>query len=417
MARRSQPWALQWPDVDPDQFPVSADDLAHLRTSLLAVAAQKSEQAFDDVVADHFGAWSGGWRWCRDEGSIGGGVVSGWCCETHSMKGAPDVVVDRVLAGLADWRAWLVHLSSLFAQLEPRPTESADVDAIVARAVTVVLAEVADATSCGDAWYTHAQQALRWYLQRWGVSDDDASSAVARACKGVFSSWSDLGDDVRARVGDDVAHLVRGRLTSLQADDVLLRHRALRAALDPAWAPAPLTAKAAGVDGHAVYIDVVDAERDRDRAARMREALRVARALASTGALVDLELLRSLHAIAVPKSEQGFRSGAAYAKDGRERYGFDDGVIAACDAALVDANDVAVSVVFRAGRAYLDVCFFHPFVDGNARAARLIFDLILAREGVVLRDVDALFRHPVKGGELSSAKAFLQLAHTLTEST
>lgn len=421
MSRRSvHPASLLWADVDPAQWPLSNGDLERLRAALLSVAAQRSEEAFDDVVTGQLGAWSSGWRWAGDEGSIGGGVVRGWCCASHSIKGTNADVVDRVLAGLADWRAWITHLSSLFDQLEPRPGDSAgdsgDLDAVVAHAVTIVLAEVAEATSCGDAWYNHAHQVLCWYLERWGVDAGAAGAAVGRACAGVFSSWSGVADDVAARLAGEIAADVHDRIAALPKDDVVLRHRALRAALDPAWAPpSPASASSASArDGHAVYIDVVDAARDGGRAQRLREALRVARSLANGGALVDLALVRSLHEIAVPRSAHGFRRGDAFAKGGRERYGFDDAVIDACDTALVEANDVdAGSVVFRAARAYLDLCFFHPFVDGNARAARLVFDLILAREGVVLDDVDALFRYPVAGGALPSARAFIELAWRL----
>ncbi|MFF0305236.1 Fic family protein [Streptomyces sp. NPDC004562] len=41
----------------------------------------------------------------------------------------------------------------------------------------------------------------------------------------------------------------------------------------------------------------------------------------------------------------------------------------------------------RAARAYLDVCCFHPFDDGNARAALLTLPFVLAREGVTLDSV------------------------------
>ncbi|MFF8844351.1 hypothetical protein ACF08N_16805 [Streptomyces sp. NPDC015127] len=40
-----------------------------------------------------------------------------------------------------------------------------------------------------------------------------------------------------------------------------------------------------------------------------------------------------------------------------------------------------------AARAYLDVCFFHPFDDGNARSAFLALVFVLAREGVALDGV------------------------------
>ena len=45
----------------------------------------------------------------------------------------------------------------------------------------------------------------------------------------------------------------------------------------------------------------------------------------------------------------------------------------------------------RAARAYLDVCFFHPVDDGNARAARLALDHILTSAGCALHAAEPVF--------------------------
>jgi hypothetical protein len=50
----------------------------------------------------------------------------------------------------------------------------------------------------------------------------------------------------------------------------------------------------------------------------------------------------------------------------------------------------------RAARVYLDICFFHPFPDGNARAARLALDHVLTREGLALRVADPAFVFPLR---------------------
>ncbi|WSD11282.1 Fic family protein [Streptomyces hirsutus] len=44
----------------------------------------------------------------------------------------------------------------------------------------------------------------------------------------------------------------------------------------------------------------------------------------------------------------------------------------------------------RAARTYLDILFFHPFEDGNARAAMSALAFVLAREGVLLDQVHPL---------------------------
>lgn len=45
----------------------------------------------------------------------------------------------------------------------------------------------------------------------------------------------------------------------------------------------------------------------------------------------------------------------------------------------------------RAARVYLDVCFFHPFDDGNARAARLALDHVLTTAGWALSLAEPVF--------------------------
>ncbi|MFI5800643.1 Fic family protein [Streptomyces sp. NPDC051677] len=52
-----------------------------------------------------------------------------------------------------------------------------------------------------------------------------------------------------------------------------------------------------------------------------------------------------------------------------------------------EAADPGVPLAGRAARVYLDVAFFHPFTDGNARAALLTLVHVLAREDVVLPEV------------------------------
>ncbi|MGW1547826.1 Fic family protein [Streptomyces sp. NPDC002346] len=54
---------------------------------------------------------------------------------------------------------------------------------------------------------------------------------------------------------------------------------------------------------------------------------------------------------------------------------------------LAQATDPALPLNARAARAYLDVCFFHPFEDGNARSAFLTLTYLLAREGIALDQV------------------------------
>ncbi|MFG2732892.1 Fic family protein [Streptomyces canus] len=63
-----------------------------------------------------------------------------------------------------------------------------------------------------------------------------------------------------------------------------------------------------------------------------------------------------------------------------------------------DGRRAATPPDLRAARAYLDVCFFHPFDDGNARSAFLTLLFVLAREGVALNGVGLLRRITFQAG-------------------
>jgi fido (protein-threonine AMPylation protein) len=79
-----------------------------------------------------------------------------------------------------------------------------------------------------------------------------------------------------------------------------------------------------------------------------------------------------------------FRTGAARAKGGREHYAWWPGLPARFEECLAEATATDVPLPARAARVYLDVGFFHPFHDGNARSAMLALYYVLAREDVVL---------------------------------
>ncbi|MFI5828639.1 Fic family protein [Streptomyces sp. NPDC051578] len=56
-------------------------------------------------------------------------------------------------------------------------------------------------------------------------------------------------------------------------------------------------------------------------------------------------------------------------------------------ACLGQSADPSVPLPARAARAYLDIAFFHPYPDGNARLALLVLAHVLEREGVRLDEV------------------------------
>lgn len=73
---------------------------------------------------------------------------------------------------------------------------------------------------------------------------------------------------------------------------------------------------------------------------------------------------------------------------------------------------------WRRGRpAYLDVCFFHPFADGNARSALLALAFILARDGVVLDQVGPITQVQRFADDVPGALGLANLVSALIEGT
>ena len=127
----------------------------------------------------------------------------------------------------------------------------------------------------------------------------------------------------------------------------------------------------------------------RSHADRLASALVLCRDSAARGLPLSFDQLAEWQAVVLGEhAPVAFRSAVAYAKNGREMYRIDSDVADEFDRALADASDTSSTVATRAARAYLDLCFFHPFPDGNARAARLALDHVLSSNGLWLRDAD-----------------------------
>ncbi|MFG2557055.1 Fic family protein [Streptomyces sp. NPDC048581] len=85
-----------------------------------------------------------------------------------------------------------------------------------------------------------------------------------------------------------------------------------------------------------------------------------------------------------------FRTMPAFAKGGRERYSLAPDTQARFEHCLAESASPDLPLPSRAARTYLEVLFFHPFEDGNARAATLALAFVLGREGVSLDQVHPL---------------------------
>lgn len=295
----------------------------------------------------------------HDEGDFGGDPVGNWCCPRDSIT-IPEETLARVVAALREWRGWLESLAGWF---DAYPLELADVGdqrILWERAARNLILHVTDRTGCGSGWHGHCRQVLAWFLSRWGIAPDTARDMVDQAIGGRFLSWTGpdivLVDDVAERLSlslrpDD------GTPSADPLADHLERWLAVRAAVP--WQKAPDSGADTPVtpsrDGAVEDIRAFDGAVDPARAEGLLAALQRMRSDAARGAPLDFELLR-----------------------GWQRHVLD--------------------TPWPAARAYLDICFFHPFDDGNARSAFLALLFVLAREGITLNGVTLLRRVTFEAG-------------------
>ncbi|MFP2931787.1 Fic family protein [Pyxidicoccus sp. 3LG] len=118
---------------------------------------------------------------------------------------------------------------------------------------------------------------------------------------------------------------------------------------------------------------------DMAREARFLSALARVRALADASEPLTWDRLVEVQAEVLGRPV-AFRTGEAFAHEGAHRYLYspelEEMFVRKVEA---DARDTCHPVA-RAVRLYLDLAFFHPFPDGNARAARLWFEYCLRRD-------------------------------------
>ncbi|MFJ7965488.1 Fic family protein [Streptomyces sp. NPDC096324] len=356
--------------------------------------------AMSHALAEHYGRWTVGWRWAHDEGDFDGGPVGNWCCPRDSIT-TPEETIARVVAALCEWREWLESLAGWFDAYPLNLAEVEDQRILWERAVRNLILQVTDRTGCGSGWHGHCRQVLTWFLSRWGVAPDPAQDLVDEAIGGRFASWT--GPD--PALVEDVAERLA---LSVRPDDEVpsagptLDHleRWLTVRESVSWQEVPGDGRDEPVvpsrDGAAEDIRAFDSVLDPARGQGLLTALELLRADAARDSCLDFELLQrwQRHVLGT-QHLPAFRDLPAFAKRGRERYGIGPDTRARLDACLAESTRTVqrpLPLIARAARAYLDVCFFHPFDDGNARSAFLTLLFVLAREGVALDGVSLLRR-------------------------
>ena len=407
--------ALRWTDVDPATHAFDPARLARVVDRVLPSAApvgpaldekrRRLEEDVDRALIASEGPWIAGWRWAASEPGCGG-VVRAYCCAADSLKGSPAQIRDTIVGAAADLRARLEDLAVMFRAWD-REVEGLDEGEAATRIASRLLPVVLDWTGAEDAWYATFARLLGWALERRGVSARRAESIVDRAVGGRFESWLQPPEDtVRAGLGD-LAELAR-RDDTPEPSDALAAWLSQRDGIR--WTqqerhcdPGPVTR-----DGHGRFIDEVDRPRDPARAMRLGEALERGRAAARTEAPLTMEQLARWQAIVLGEPT-GFRTSVAFAHGGAERYDLRSDTEDRFAACLAQASDAKCPPISRAARIYLDICYFHPFPDGNGRAARLALDFVLTRAGLGLHAAGPLFLVARRATDPHGAHRFIRI--------
>ncbi|MET9323417.1 Fic family protein [Streptomyces sp. NPDC003038] len=158
----------------------------------------------------------------------------------------------------------------------------------------------------------------------------------------------------------------------------------------PCWSGTRPNAGAAARDGFRDFFTTSRGSRDAEGTERVLTALDLARADAEQGKRLSFALMANWQRTVLHRASADFRTVPAFAKGGRERYGLAPDTRVRFERCLSESDQPDLPLPARAARTYLDVLFFHPFEDGNARAAMLALAFVLARESVPLDQVHPL---------------------------
>ncbi len=100
----------------------------------------------------------------------------------------------------------------------------------------------------------------------------------------------------------------------------------------------------------------------------------------------------------------------SFMRGGREAYVWFDGFESMFRRKVAADALAGAHPLVGACRLYLDIIFFHPFEDGNARAARLWFEFVLRRARVVGPPIADVVRLDKPAGDRDAAWRLVRLA-------
>lgn len=413
-------WALRWADVDPASHTFDRERVAKVVDAVMPSTAitgprlgekrQKLEDDVDRALIASEGPWIAGWRWTASEPG-GGGIVRAYCCARDSLKGGPEKMRAAILGATADLRARLEDLAGLF-QAWDRDLEGLDEGEAASRIASRLLPVVLEWTGAEDAWYSTFERTLAWALERRGLRARRAETLVHEAIGGRFESWLEPPEPTTRSVVEDLARQAR-REAEREPVDALATWLSKRDEIK--WATQQRLNDPGSVttDGHRRFIEEVDRARDSARATRLRKAVAEARADAQEGRRLTLERLMRWQrtVLGAPTS---FRTTVAVAHGGAERYGLEPDTERRFAACIEEVSDPEIPPIARAARAYLDVCYFHPFPDGNGRAARLALDFVLTQAGLGLHAAGPVFLVARRAGDQRGPYGFMYIIDYLS---
>jgi hypothetical protein len=350
------------------------------------MAEYRLENEIDCALQSAFGPWIAGWCWGKEPS---GGPIEVWFAS--GLRTDPTSrSVERVISAILEWREFLHELAGELRRIREE-TKELGLAQSVERAAGVLLAIIIHRTAVSDAWYGTFIQVLNWYLEATGVPQSRIDTVLTKIVSGRFDSWTAPDDDTANATCADIGRAVANCKASYPeqingtATWVAIRAKAFRLVEYP-----PERTQVED-DSHQRYINQRDALRAPQRAKQMSLALAQCRAAAQRGNDLTFKQLAAWQATALQQPNIAFRRADAFAKDGHERYPFASNTRAHFTRLLAEANDMTTRVCIRAARVYLDICFFHPFEDGNGRAARLALEYVLAREGLALHAAEPIF--------------------------
>jgi hypothetical protein len=291
----------------------------------------------------------------------------------------------RVVESVCAWRDFLEEVDAELERLDAQHG-ALDVSRATERAAAALAPWVAGLTGAAETWHDTLTAVLHWWLERRGLGSSASRRVVRDVVSGHFASWCTPSTDVCA----EAAAALGLAIEATEVEDALAAWRRVRGTAFEQVRDLPTQLSTVRADGHLAYVEAFDRLRGDERAERMLAAVSAARASALRGEPLTLERLAGFTRIALG-NEARVRTTDAFAKNGRERYAYSPAFAALVEEALADAKRHRARPLVRAARVYLDLCFFHPFEDGNARAARLALDHVLTSAGLALHAAGPVF--------------------------